>query len=204
MKFRLVLQFIEVEWLSGSENNRLFRKITIRGIVQRICECISLDPELSKGSVPSIKSLVNIFTLRGRSLLLLSWSAVTMGNFSYSSALSKGHISVLCCQLVSWAPTPPLSLDEHLICCAWRRAWCIRKGSEECERRDWQDRWVNSCLNNRATIGESIHVTVHICMEVEELCCWKVDFEVVKAFSLQGCGEACFESAFAPVKHINV
>lgn len=52
-----------------------------------------------------MKSRISIFTRRGRSLRLLSISAVTRGYLSNSLVLSCGNVSVLCCQLLSrpWA-----------------------------------------------------------------------------------------------------
>lgn len=53
------------------------------------------------GKLPSMKSRVSIFTLRGLSLLVLNPVAVTIGYFLNSSDLSRGKRSVLCCQLLS-------------------------------------------------------------------------------------------------------
>jgi hypothetical protein len=110
--------------------------------------------EVLSGYQPSMKSLVSIFTRLGLSLLPLSWSAVTIGYLANSSDISWGKMSVLCCQWLSlglFSAARGLWLEKHLTR-GWR-PFCIRNGSEECERHG---RCANSCLNNCATIGESI------------------------------------------------
>ena len=60
-----------------------------------------LDDGGGKGTLPSMKSRMSIFTLFGRSFRLLSPSEVTIGYFSNSFDLSSGNKSVLCCQWLS-------------------------------------------------------------------------------------------------------
>ena len=98
---------------------------------------------------PSIKSRASIFTLRGLSLRLLNVSAVTIGYFSNSFALSCGNKFVLCCHRLSTADS---LLGAELIT---RRRDCL--GAHTGGGRDKlctylvleQTSWENSRRNSR-------------------------------------------------------
>lgn len=70
-----------------------------------------------------MKSRVSIFTLRGRSRRDLSCSAVTMGYVSYSSRLSGGNTSSLCCHPWSFAASslPPFCMRDGRYVRRWQR-----------------------------------------------------------------------------------
>ena len=77
----------------------MFREITIVRVIETVCDNVnSTQADTVCKHIPSMNSLVNILTLRGRDVLERNSFAVTIG-YSWSCLdISFGKASSLCCQ----------------------------------------------------------------------------------------------------------
>ena len=109
-------------------------------------------------SIPSMNSLVSIFTLRGRCVLCCRSLAVTLGYSLSCFDMSVGKASILCCHGLPPPGSSPFRRSEYARRCSIEG--CCRGGRAclcaHARRRQFRDGRVNSCWNMRVTAGESI------------------------------------------------